>query len=447
MKLLARRVRTLFWTLQSLFSRYKRLVIGSFLLGLTVFVFIWQLYPYFKNFLPTNRYVIGIIGMYEPGNLPIKVQKLISFGLTDISENGEAIPLIAESWESDQDGTRYFFHLKPDIFWHDGKEFTAYDVNYNFKDVLITAADRKTLKIELKEPFSPLPTLLSKPLFKAGLVGLGEYKVSSIKLKEDKIERLVLKPVVKDSNKPIIEYRFYPDTETAVTAFKLGEMDVLEGMFLKDYFKDEKNVKITEEPVYDLILTLFFNQQKDIFKTKEVRQALSYATPTFEGKEVFSPISENSWAYNGQIKQYKYNIDLAKSLLDGGAIASSSGIILSTFPEYLDSAEKISNSWNDMGVETHVRVVHVLPSDYDAFLGMQEIPSDPDQYSLWHSTQQNTNITHYSNPKIDKLLEDGRKTTDKDGRLKIYWDFQRYLAEDAPAKFIVNPILYTISRK
>jgi len=76
----------------------------------------------------------------------------------------------------------------------------------------------------------------------------------------------------------------------------------------------------------------------------------------------------------------------------------------------------------------------------------QEIPPDPDQHALWHSTQP-TNLTHYSDLKVDKLLEDGRQISDQARRREIYQDFQRFLVEDSPAIFLSHPVTYTITRK
>jgi len=449
MNFLLRKIRAFFWTFQSLFKRHKKLIISGFFFGLCTAFIIWKSFPVLKNILPRERKISGIVGLFEPGNLPVSIQKKISFGLTDTAENGEAIPAIAAVWKTDQDGKRYFFYLQKDLFWHDGEPFTAYDVNYNFKDVFINAADKNTLKIELADKFSPLPTLLSKPLFKKGLVGLGEYKVLNIRLKEGRVERLILKPSANNSSLPLLEYRFFPDTKSAVTAFKLGELDTVEGMFLNKYLEEENNIKIAEEAQTNWVLTIFFNLQRDLLSDKDARQALSYAAPNLEGKAVYSPIAESSWAYNGQVKQYKFNLDLAKNMMgnDEEIASASAELNLFTFPEYVNEAQKIAENWNSLGLKTTVRVTYVLPSEFDAFLGLLEIPPDPDQYQLWHSTQDKTNISSYQNPKIDKLLEDGRKTTSTEERIKIYGDFQRYLLDDAPAKFLVNPILYTVSRR
>jgi peptide/nickel transport system substrate-binding protein len=94
-----------------------------------------------------------------------------------------------------------------------------------------------------------------------------------------------------------------------------------------------------------------------------------------------------------------------------------------------------------------LQVISQIPSDYQAFLAIFDIPDDPDQYSMWHSTQTATNITHYQNPRIDKLLEDGRSEINIDARKKIYFDFQRFLVEDSPAAFLYYPTTYSIGRK
>ena len=75
-----------------------------------------------------------------------------------------------------------------------------------------------------------------------------------------------------------------------------------------------------------------------------------------------------------------------------------------------------------------------------------DIPKDPDQYVLWHSTQP-TNISKYKNPRIDKLLEDGRVELNQETRKKIYLDFQRFLVEDSPAIFLYHPSFFTVLKK
>jgi len=100
-----------------------------------------------------------------------------------------------------------------------------------------------------------------------------------------------------------------------------------------------------------------------------------------------------------------------------------------------------------VGVNINLQVISTIPTDFQAFLAIFDIPDDPDQYSIWHSTQTSTNITRYEDPRVDKLLEDGRSQIDLESRKKIYLDFQRFLVEDSPAAFLYYPTIYSISRK
>jgi peptide/nickel transport system substrate-binding protein len=103
-------------------------------------------------------------------------------------------------------------------------------------------------------------------------------------------------------------------------------------------------------------------------------------------------------------------------------------------------------SWKKIGMQVRIEEVDSLPSDFQMYLGDFTLPRDPDQYTVWHSNQVN-NITKFKNLRIDKLLEDGRQTTDFQTRQKIYFDFQKYLLDEQPASFLFFPYVYEITRK
>jgi len=48
----------------------------------------------------------------------------------------EPVPYLARSWEVSADGTELTFHLRDDVFWHDGEPTTAYDVAFTFSRIL-----------------------------------------------------------------------------------------------------------------------------------------------------------------------------------------------------------------------------------------------------------------------------------------------------------------------
>jgi ABC-type transport system substrate-binding protein len=53
--------------------------------------------------------------------------------LLEFDENLEMVPYLAESWEVSEDGTQLTFHLRDDVFWHDGHPTTAEDVAFTFR--------------------------------------------------------------------------------------------------------------------------------------------------------------------------------------------------------------------------------------------------------------------------------------------------------------------------
>ena len=206
-------------------------------------------------------------------------------------------------------------------------------------------------------------------------------------------------------------------------------------------------VRVEESIKYNRIVTLFFNMRDAKLQDKNIRHGLAFGIPDISYEYAGSPISSRSWAHTKNVKNYTYNPAEFKRLLKNTALASPSGeLTLSTFPAYLDTAQSIAASWTNLGVLTTVRVESTVPQDFQVLLSAQDVPSDPDQYPFWHSTQSQTNVTGYSNVKIDKLLEDGRSELDQEKRKLIYADFQRRLVEDAPAIFLYYAKLYSIKR-
>ena len=433
--------------IQTFVRRHKSQLGFSILIGFFLTLFLFQIYPLLSAHLVRKHETVGIIGLYSWSNLPLPILSKISFGLTSLDSDGQATQGAAASWEV-VNNLIYTFHLKPNLNWHDGSNFIAGDINYKIKGAKISVVDNYTLKIEIKEPFSPLTVFLSSPLMKDKFIGLGPYKVVRVIYNNDnKISELTLLPF--ERKQSTITYKFYKNLEGALIGFKLGEVASLENIDTKDNFALWKNLNLEERSDYSRIISLFYNFKDERLKEKEIRQALAYAIPTVENFDrAASPISPFSWAYSQKVRLYKYDLETAKKILSKSPLASSSSeLILTTQPSQLKSAQLIVDAWNKIGVNSRVKVDSTIPADFQILLRSLPIPPDPDQYLYWQSTQENTNISNYSSPKIDKLLEDGRKTLDIDARKKIYSDFQFYLVDDAPAIFLYYPKLYTIKRK
>ncbi len=440
---LFQRGRFWYWIARDLAAKYTRALGFGLLLGTLIAIAASLFAPKIHQqfFFPMERY--GIVGEFTPTNLPLSIQKLISHGLTEVNEDGSIVPSLARSWEATDSGKIYNFTLNNSYVWHTGKPVVASDINYNIKDVRITALDDVTLRVELTTPFAPLPTLVSKPIFQKGLQGFGPYRVATIQLKGDTVQLLKLESL-STSKLPTREYRFYRTEALAALAFRLG---ILEDLSSTYGFEEWKTVTVTPHQKYNRIVTLFFRMSEPMLRDKNIRQALGYALPEIEWDRAVSPVSKTSWAYTDDVRDFSSDPATVKRLLQNTTISTASGeLTITTFSQYLDLAQKIAERWRTFGIPASVRVENVVPPDYKVLLTAQDLPPDPDQYPLWHSTQQESNITGYANVKIDKLLEDGRVELDVGKRKKIYEDFQRRLVDDAPALFLYYPTSFTIRR-
>jgi len=421
-------------------KKFKGILMVGAIIGISLFFIAKYILP---GFLGSSHEKIGITGRYDVNNLPEEIQKLIGSGLTTINSEGIVEPGLAHSWETTDKGKTWVFHLRDDIYWQDGKKITSESIDYKFSDVEIERKDDKSIVFKLKDPFSPFPVVVSKTLFKKGLLSNGEWEVDKVVVSGNIVQSISLKNKL-GSRKT---YKFYPTEERTKLAFKLGVVDIIPNIYNPTPLDEWKTNLVETSPNKNQIVTIFFNTTDPLLSEKTFRQALNYAIDKNSGNlRAISPYSPNLWAYNPQVKEYDYSEERAISLL-GEIEGEGFEIKLATTPTLLPLAESIASDWEKIGIKTHVQVSAVRPIDFQTYLAILDVPKDPDQYSLWHSTQISTNISLFNNPRIDKLLEDGRTELDFESRKKIYLDFQRFLAEELPAIFLHHPTSSSILRK
>lgn len=425
-------------------NKFKGLILVGALIGI-IFFFSAQVIVNLLFSKSTEK--IGITGRFNAGNLPAFILEQISDGLTKIDDDGTVLPSLAESWLSSDKGKTWVFTLKENSYWQNGGRVTSENIVYEYSDVIITRPDDKTIIFELKDIFSPFPSVVSKPTFRKGLLGTGDWTVDDITISGSYIQKLTLS----DKNKNKIIYKFYPTEERAKLAYKLGEIDSIKNIFVASPLDKWGTAVISEKDDSNKVVTIFFNNQDKYLSEKVLRQALIYAIDktSLGGKRAVSPISSNSWAFNPQVKKYNYDVGRAKDLLDElpEEHLNDVNIKLVSSPFLVNTADEIAKFWAEIGIETSVLVSSIIPGEFQAYLTVLDAPVDPDQYFIWHSTQVDSNISRYSSPRIDKLLEDGRTELSFEERRKIYLDFQRFLVEDSPAAFLYTPKAISITRK
>ena len=422
---------------------------NKYFLAVFVAVFIVLIAQFKFNFLFDNNSIrIGLIGTYQEHDLPFEVTKLISTSLVTTDANNRIKPNLVTGWESNADATVYKFKLKDNLKWSDGSLINSSDIGFSIPDVVVSYPDNKTIQFNLKDSYPPFPSLLASPIFKKGtLLGIGPYKISKIEKSRIFITKITLTP--SDPVAPKIYVRFYPNESVGATGFSLGEVEALFGINNLKALPDNPILGLKQKTDFSKIVTVFFSMADSLVggKNRSLRQALSYISPQIKNEEVAdNPYPPTSWAYDKNAKKYLNNETEAKSALERAKSQIPvdkihSEIVLTTTPNLESVANEIINSWRSLGLNVRVRVESGVPQNFQALLILQSIPSDPDQYTLWHATQTKTNISKVDVKRIDKDLEDarGKEAGAEDFRQMKYFDFQKALLEEAPAIFLYFP--------
>jgi peptide/nickel transport system substrate-binding protein len=215
---------------------------------------------------------------------------------------------------------------------------------------------------------------------------------------------------------------------------------------------------------------LGFNLKHKPFDDIRVRQAINYAIDKQElidgvllglGEPVSSPYKPGTRWTNPTLKPYPYDMAKAIELLkaagyadhDGDGILDKNGkplafeILTNQNKQREMSAVLIQRRLKEIGIDVKIRVLEwasfvgrfIKTGDFDVVLLGWSLSLDPDQFSIWHSSQQapgQFNFIGYSNPRVDKLLEQGRLELDPDKRMAIYHEFAAILLEDSPIVYL-----------
>lgn len=215
---------------------------------------------------------------------------------------------------------------------------------------------------------------------------------------------------------------------------------------------------------------LGFNLKRKPFDDKRVRQAINYAIDKQElidgvllglGEPVASPYKPGTRWSNPKLRPYPHNIAKAKQLLkeagfedrDGDGILDKDGqpfsfeILTNQNPDRVKSATFIQRQLKQLGIDASIRQLewasfigrYIKTGDFQAVVLGWGLGYEPDQFNIWHSSQQapgQFNFIGYNNPKVDRLLEQGRLELDPDKRMKIYHEFAEVLLEDSPVVYL-----------
>ncbi len=350
--------------------------------------------------------------------------------------------------------------------------------------------DSLTVRIRLSAPFAPFLTLLG---YNAGI--LPEHLLKEVKLTDAtafnrstpigtgpfKVERVApgasITLVRNDAwygARPGAErmvFRIVPDINAQVAQLRAGELDLItiEPANLGSV-KGAGNVRVLEVPVVQHWY-VGFNAARPMFASAVVRRALGLAIDRdaivkgvlkgygdLPGGTI--PVALKDF-HDASAPRTPFAPDSATRLLASagwtkgadGKLKNAAGVPF-TFELLVDkgnptreqSALAVQQDLARIGVTMNIRTMEfaalvrdrVLPATYDAMLIWWTTPPDPDQYSFYHTAQDNNHV-RYSNRVADSLLALGRITADTTARREIYRAFQQVERDDPPVLVLFYP--------
>lgn len=284
------------------------------------------------------------------------------------------------------------------------------------------------------------------------------------------------KPVIQS-----IQLKSYATQSEALAAFAKGEVYTLVNVTPEkaEPFGEYKTAKLQKYSLANNTRVVFFNVTIDKEKlSPEVRTAFAQSIDKLDliqqvlGAEMaYGPYSPSSWVYNPATENMlAHNPSKAEEILNkagwkfdeaqGKRIKDNETLVLTL--TFLDSeqnrliANKLKEYAKGIGIDLVLDPTNretitqkVLPERaFEMLLFEVQTSTDPDQYTLWHSSQAKypgLNISGIDSSRVDSLLERGRITTNRDNRYSYYRQFQEVLVDEVPAIFLYHPPLYTIS--
>lgn len=468
---------------------------GALLLALTM-----------NQALAQEAVVIGIdvdAGTLDPrlarDTTAYRTANLIFSGLVHLTPNLEAVPDLAESWET-PDPQTFVFKLREGLTFSDGASLTADDVVYTFTKLVdadfnapqralyvpiasVEKVDDLTVKFNLSAPYAPLLSYLDMGIVPQNLVesghdlatnpvGSGPMKLTSwnrgaeIQLEANPDYWAGAPEVEKVSIKIIA------DNSARAQAFEAGDLDVIQSpLSPQDITRLAGDDRFGNVIIPGLGVTYInFNTKDPLLSDPKMRQTFSMlidqetiVNDIYQGvdKVANSIILPSSWASSPDIRQPTFDIEGAKALFaemgwqdtNGDGILDKDGKPLtvtvathSEDPNRVQAIEFIQAVMSQAGVDAKTQITdwpsfstnYVQKSQHQiALLGWLNIV-DPDRLLFAQlTTGGSTNWGGYSNPQVDELLQKGRSSLDQDERTAAYQEAAKILAEELPY-FIIS---------
>jgi len=323
-------------------------------------------------------------------------------------------PSLATEWVISEDGLTYTFALREGVKFHDGTDFNADAVVYNFERWMkssqekfymygtvfsgyvadethelesVKAVDEHTVEFKLKyaqptfiKDLALTPFSISSPAaiekhgdeYGSNPVGTGPFVFEEWKRNDrvvlNKNEEYWLEGYPKVDQ---VIFRTLPNNSARLNALLSGEVDMIDGLDPASIqqIEDNEDFQLLARPPLN-IGYLGLNVKKKPLDNKLIRQALNYAVDKDAMIEAFfagqaepakNPIPPTVEGYNDEIEAYSYDPEKAKELLAEAGYADGFEMELWAMPvsrPYMPDANRVAEflqaSFAEIGVKANI---------------------------------------------------------------------------------------------
>jgi peptide/nickel transport system substrate-binding protein len=415
--------------------------------------------------------------------------------LFDIDEKLNIVPQLATGYEWADDKT-LVIHVRPGVKFHNGEVLDAAAVKFSLERHLnmqgsfrkseinsidhVDVVDPTTVRVVLKSPsgaflaqltdrsgmiLPPKATEAGGKDFASHPVCSGPFRfVERVPQDHVTLERFADYWDAKNVHFDKLVYQVFVDSSVRLANLKAGTTDITEYVAPTDVaaVKADPRLKLVVSDAlgYGSINNNLDNGPRSntpYGKNPLVRQAFGAAIDRAALVSVVysdmyapsvQPISQSSPFYDKALPPPSRDLAKAKALLKQAGVSLPVKLELLTpnQPDVLQAAEVVQSMAAEAGFEVKIQAMEFASSlqasqrgDYEAYMigWSGRVDVDGNTFQFLHTGQGN-NVSHYSNPTVDRLLDDGRGIADLAKRRAIYQQVWSELRRDLPLTYLFN---------
>ena len=395
-------------------------------------------------------------------------------GLVRITEEGEIVPGLAESWTLSDDGLTYTFKLREGVKFHDGAAFDCSVAKFSYERATapdstnaqkglfapiesVTCPDPQTAVVKLKSVTSNFlfgmawgDAVMVHPDSaannKTNPIGTGPFKfknwVKGDHVELEKFDGYWGTPAHLDS----VKIKFITDASAAGAALLAGDVDVFAEFLAPEMisrFKADENLHVEIGTTAGKVV-MSLNNARAPFDDVRVRRAITHAIDrnvfieavnSGNGTPVGSHYTPVDPGYIDLTGMYPYDVEKAKALLAEAGVAPGTSFTMSLPPQPYArrGGEVIAAMLAEVGLN-----VNLVPIEFAQWLEQVFGNGDYDASIIGHTEARDLDVYardkfyfNYQNPEYKELYKAYTQATDEAVKLDLVAKLQTKIAEDA----------------